>query len=249
MLTVYLHDPLRCTAIKEYIQNCSIVTVNSKTSFDDSPTMMVKFSIGEAIDLDNLDPSKKSERMVYFRMSVGNHVKRSKAMKTSKAKSSSWKQTFSFPIRVEDNPEIIMAGEECYNDNLYSMGKTIGMVSLPLWAFTPHQGVQFWACLRNSAHLSSPISGKVQVHILIEDSISSSSDWETRDDVTLFDERDFQGKNAKAASNTGNDYSDTSAVVYSSAPFSWKSLLCCGLLMNRKQEKDQYQLLQEIDDL
>ena len=174
-------------------------------------------------------------------------MKRSKALKASKTTPCSWKQTFSFPIRVEDNPEIIVAGEECYNDNLYSMGKTIGMVSLPLWAFTPHQGVKFWACLRNSAHLSSPISGKVQVHILIEDSVSSKSDWETRDDVTLFDgTADIQGKgeSAKDASEGGLG---TSPVVHSS---SWRDLLCCGLLSKiRKQEKNQYQLLQEMDDL
>ena len=39
------------------------------------------------------------------------------------------------------------------SDQAYTMGKQIGMCSLPLWAFPPGQGVKFWSCLRNSAHM------------------------------------------------------------------------------------------------
>ena len=75
---------------------------------------MVRLSIGEAIGLDHLDQEKASERMVYFKMSVGRHVKRSRTVSTGKSDAGAWNQTFCFPIFIHENPEIIIVGEECH---------------------------------------------------------------------------------------------------------------------------------------
>ncbi len=253
-------------AIQEYIQNCSIVTVKSKTSFDDSPTMMVKFSIGECTDLDHMDREKISERFVFFKLSVGSQVKRSKAMKTSKSKCATWKQSFRFPIFLQDNPEIVLSGEECYGENTYSVAKSIGMASFPLWAFPPGQGVTFWACLRSSAHISSPISGKVRVHMVIQsiDQLKGSHgnlDWETENDVTLFDELEAPKLNGIENGNghkspllpIPDDFGEQGqglAGGCSKHPLVQKLIdvfLCCG--GGRTKPSKEYQLLQELDDL
>lgn len=77
-------------------------------------SQMVRLSIGEAIGLDHLDQEEASERMVYFKMSVGRHVKRSRTVSTGKSDAGAWNQTFCFPIFIHENPEIIIVGEECH---------------------------------------------------------------------------------------------------------------------------------------
>ena len=233
-----------CTAMKEYVQKCTSVLVNKRTSFDDSPTMMVQFSLREAVDLHhlqvNLDDEKKSERRAYFRMSVGHHIKRSKTVRTGKSTCGAWNQTFCFPIVIDENPELHIKGEECFGDGPYEMGKAIGMCSLPLWAFPPDQPVKFWACLRSSGHISSPISGKVQVHLLITETVH---DWEDRDSGDLFHEP------VSLNSTSVKEGTDGMRENSRKENHSLLSLLCCGLRKGRKPAEQKYQLLEDLDDL
>ena len=249
-----------CTAIKEYIQGCTSVVVKKRTSFDDTnPKMVLQLSIGEAKDMVTLDNQRAAERMAYFRMSVGGHVKRSKTLLTSKKKV--WNQTFAFPISIEENPEIQVAAEECYSDGPYAMGKMIGLCSLPLSSFPPDEGQAFWACLRSSAHISSPIAGKVQVHILIKTKHEmvngSEQEWETKNDVTVF-EKESRAMEAAPVANgeAGGGSGVLQSLEIEEGGKAWKrktsllDLLCCGLGTRKKKEKDQkYELLTEMDDL
>ncbi|QDZ23257.1 hypothetical protein HOP50_10g57950 [Chloropicon primus] len=239
-----------CTAMKEYIQSCSSKVMMTNTSFDDSPTMVAMFSIGQVTDMDHLDSEKKPDRMAYFRMSVGNHVKRSKTIKTST--SGTWNQTFSFPILMGENPEIILYGEECYSDSKYAQGKTIGMCSLPLWAFPPNEAVKFWACLRSSAHMSSPISGKVQVHLIIKNKYDVEN-LDTEDGITIFEEEgkgNHAGEDVRAESSRKAE-GGAGENSFWTREYSLLDLLCCGLVNRGRKPKasSQYQLLQEMDDL
>ena len=120
------------------------------------------------------------------------------------------------------------------------MGKAIGMCSLPLWAFPPDQPVKFWACLRSSGHISSPISGKVQVHLLITETVH---DWEDRDSGDLFHEP--VSLNSTSVKEGTDGMRENSRKVNHSL----LSLLCCGLRKGRKPAEQKYQLLEDLDDL
>ena len=112
-----------------------------------------------------------------------------------------------------------------------------------------------------SLHPSSPISGKVRVHLLIQQtSETTEADWETKNDVHEVFEDNPPAKPKANGIPAPLEMEEGDADPTESGPFEWRdkasllSILCCGLpsLLQRKAGKrrsQDYQLLNEMEEL